>query len=303
MNLSFFLGLLVAFGGALLLASGSELQSRAVYESEGRWCTFTRSPRWLLGLLLLGVAVSTNFIALALTPVSAVQSMSVVALAASASFGALAGRVTMTRAGVLSVLLCMIGILGFVAILATHPASGAPALDHHAQLVVTTVILAGLTALGGSAVLLGRRSSVTGARVFGLIMGAMVFGSITTVFKTIVTLVLEDGLVVTLTQPATLLGLGTVALGGLVANLLLQRSHRFFPVPVVVAALTIVDPLAAAVVGIVVLGEVSLTLPAIAGLIACGAIACVGVAGVSRLRRKTIRPAPASVPESPVSHS
>jgi hypothetical protein len=294
MTPSFFLGLAVAFGGALLLASGSELQSRAVYRVGGRWRSFLLSPRWLLGLLLLGTAVSTNFIALALTPVSAVQSMSVVALATSAAFGGITGRVAMTRTGVASVLLCIIGILGFIAILATHPADGTPALDPRAQLLVTTVILAALTAFALGAVILGRGTSHPGARLWGLVIGAMVFGSITTVFKTIVTLVLEQGLVPVLIDSSVLLALGIVTTGGIVANVLLQRSHRFFPVPVVVAALTIVDPLAAAVVGISVLGEASLTVLAAIALILCGAVACIGVAGISRLDRTSADPVPAA---------
>ncbi|WP_166998394.1 hypothetical protein [Paramicrobacterium fandaimingii] len=300
---AFFLGLAVAFCGALLLASGSELQSQAVYQTGGRWRKFLVSPRWLLGLLLLGVAVSTNFIALALTPVSAVQSMSVVALAASAAFGGLAGRVAMSRSGVVSVVLCIAGILGFIAILATHPATGAPSLDPHTQFLVAAAILLALTIFGLVAAILGRKASHSGARLFGLVIGAMVFGSITTVFKTIVTLVLRDGFLPVVTAPDTLLGLGVVAVGGLVANVLLQRSHRFFPVPVVVAALTIVDPLTAAVVGITVLGEAALTLLPVIGLILCGVLACIGVAGVSRLHRTSEQARASSNPVEHLSHS
>ncbi|MDQ0645351.1 hypothetical protein [Microbacterium murale] len=303
MTASFFVGLAVAFGGALLLAAGSELQSRAVYRAGGRWRSFLVSPRWLLGLLLLGIAVSTNFIALALTPVSAVQSMSVVALAASAAFGSLTGRVSMTRTGVVSVLSCIVGILGFIAILATHPAEDTPALGLHTQFLVTTAILATLTVLGLVAIASGRNTSRSGVRLFGLVVGAMVFGSITAVFKILVTGVLEDGVTTVLTDPNTWLGLGIVAAGGIMANILLQRSHRFFPVPVVVAALTIVDPLTAAVVGITVLGEASLTLLPAAGLVVCGVFACLGVAGVSRLHRAATTDPPSAVRADELSHS
>ncbi|WP_426623995.1 hypothetical protein ACPPVW_15630 [Leifsonia sp. McL0607] len=281
MTVSFLLGLAVAFGGALLLASGSELQSRAVFAADGRWRSFLRSPRWLLGLLLLGIAVSTNFIALALTPVSAVQSMSVVALAASAVFG----RGAMTRSGVFSVMLCIVGILGFIAILAVQTPVGDLIHDMRMQFAFATSILAALTLLGLSAVIFGWSTTAPGARFFGLIAGAMVFGCVTTVFKTIVTLVQAHGLVPTMTEPSTLLGLGVVGAAGVVANILLQRSHRYFPAPVVVAGLTIVDPLTAAVIGITVLGEASLEPLPVIGLIVCGALACIGVAGVSRLDR------------------
>lgn len=296
MTASFVLGLAVAFGGALLLAGGSELQSRAVYRAHGRWRRFLRSPGWLLGLLLLGVAVSTNFVALALAPVSAVQSMSVVALAASTAFGGFTGGVIMTRSGVLSVALCIAGILGFIAVLATHPADSPPALDLHAQFAIAVAILAALTLCGLVPALWRTATASAGLRLFALIVGAMVFGSITTVFKTVVTLVLADGLLPALTESGTLIGLGVVTAGGVVANVLLQRSHRYFPVPVVVAALTIVDPLTAAVIGITVLEEASLTLLPGISLVLCGSLACAGVAGISRLRR-------APAPETPAPNS
>ena len=290
MTPGFFLGLVVAFGGALLLATGSELQSRAVYGANGRWRTFLRRPRWLFGLALLGLAVSTNFIALALAPVSAVQAMSVVALAASAAFGAGTGRVLMTRPGTWSVALCIIGVLGCIAVLASHPPTGSHALAPDEQLALTTLILAGTTLLGVCALGVGRLAPGVGTRLLALIAGATIFGSITTVFKAIVTLVLDHGLLATLAASGTVLGLGCVAVGGIMANVLLQRSHQHFPTPVVVAALTIVDPLTAAVIGITVLDEATLTAPASAVLIGCGVLACLGVAGVSRLRRSTAPP-------------
>ncbi len=281
----FMLGLAVAFLGAVLLASGSEMQSRAVFQSGGRWLSFLRSPRWLIGLLLLGVAVSTNFVALALAPVSAVQAMSVIALAASAAYSGLMGRVSMTRANLLSVLVCILGVLGFIAILAAHPSDGPSALAAPQQLVIATTILATLSALGLGAVILGRNSRSVGLRFFGLFIGAMTFGSITTVFKVLVSIVLARGFAAALTDSNALFGLGVIAIGGVVANVLLQRSHYAFPAPVVVAALTTIDPVTAAVIGITVIGEAALTVVPTSGLILCGVTACIGVIGVSQLTR------------------
>ncbi len=284
-NASFLLGLAVAFCGALLLASGSELQSRAVYTAGGRWRSFLRSPRWLIGFLLLGIAVSTNFIALALAPVSAVQAMSVVALAASAAYGGVVGRVKLTRTNLLSVLICILGVLGFIAILAAHPPRGSAALSSHQQLFIATTIVAALAALGLGIVVLGRNARSQGHHLFGLVVGAVTFGSITTVFKAFVSIALKQGLVSALTDSTALIGLGAAATGGLVANLLLQRSHYSFPAPVVVAALTTIDPVTAAAIGITVFGEAALTIVPSLGLILCGASACLGVIGVSRLNR------------------
>ncbi len=284
---AFILGLGIAFGGALLLAGGSELQSRAVYRTGGRWGSFLRSPQWLLGLLLLGIAVSTNFVALALAlaPVSAVQAMSIAALAASAVFGALAGRVEVDLRGWLSVVCSLLGILGFVIVIAGHRAPE-PRGAEGDRLAEVTAVLAALTLLGLATAPLGVRSRRHGVRLSALVIGAMIFGSITTVFKVLVTLVLERGLTTIAAAPPALLALAVVAAAGVIANILLQRSHRFFAAPAVVAALTIVDPITAATIGITVLGEARLTPGAAAGLGVFGLVACLGVLGVSRIRRR-----------------
>jgi hypothetical protein len=281
----FVVGLLVAFGGAMLLASGSELQSRAVYRAHGRWRTFLRAPRWLLGLLLLATAVSTNFVALALTPVSAVQSVSIVALAVSAAIGALSGRIVVGKGIIVAIVLCMTGSLGSIAVIAAHQSG--PARTTPGQLTTVTVILALLTAIGIVVVVAGRRSLRRRTHLAGLISGSTIFGCITTLFKVVVSLVMADGLAVTLGNPLVIAAIGVVALGGVVANILLQRAHRVFPAPAVVAGLTVVDPLTAAVIGLSVLAETRLTPASGVVLALFGAIAFAGVLGLGRLRRRT----------------
>lgn len=283
--MGFVLGLAVALCGALLLAAGSQLQSGAVVQATGRWSVFLRSPHWLLGCLLLTIAVCTNFIALALAPVSAVQSMSVTALAAATVLAARSGQIRLTRTSVAAIALCIAGNIGFVTVLAAHPPNGHPTLDPPAQFTAAVVILATLTLLGVGACALPT-SPDRGWRPFtGLVVGAMVFGSVTTVFKTIVTRVLSDGLLSTLAGVGVLPALGILLAAGIVANVLLQRSHRSFPVPVVVAALTIIDPLTAAVIGITLLSEATLTALSGSTLILCGLLATTGVLAIRRLPR------------------
>lgn len=303
METVFVIGLAVAFGGALLLASGQELQSRAVYQAHGRWAVFLRAPRWYAGLSLLGIAIATNFVALALAPVSVVQSVSIIALAASAIYGALTGRVSITRNGVVSIALCMIGILGFITIMAAHPGDTTDDAALASQLTTVVTILAVLTGFAWGAVLLRRVVHAYWTRLLGLFISAIVFGSITTVFKTLVNHTLTRGPGNTFTDPAVLTGIGVVIVGGIAANVLLQTSHRFFPTPVVVAAITIIDPLTAAVVGITVLAEAILTPVAVLGLVGFGAVACTGVMGVSRIRRITPLPQLKGTPSPSTSHS
>lgn len=292
MEVTFFLGLAVAFGGALLMAIGSELQSRAVHEAHGQWRRFLIDRRWYAGLLLLGAAISTNFIALALAPVSVVQAVSIVALAASAGFGGFSGRVQITRNGLLSIALCILGILGFIIIMSAHTGETSSGEELSTQLTRVTTILATCAGVAIGVLVIRGLLHRYAIRVLGLLMSAMVFGSITTVFKMLVTRIMADGFGDTLSAPTVLLSIGVVVAAGVVANILLQSSHQFFPTPVVITAITIIDPLTAAVVGITVLGEASLTPMAISGLAFSGAIACLGVLGVSRLRRNAFATQP-----------
>jgi hypothetical protein len=281
----FLLGLVVAFAGASLLATGSELQSQAVYRAHGRWRTFVRAPRWLGGLALLAIAISTNFIALALTPVSAVQSVSVVALAVSALIGAVTGRIVVDRGILVSIFLCGVGILGLVTVIAMNPGSAHPT-DLPGELAAVTTIVTLLTVIGGVVVIVCAYAPRRSVHLAGLIAGATIFGSITTVFKVVVSYALAGGLPATFRNPAVLLALALVIVGGVVANILLQGAHRVFPAPAAVAGLTVVDPLTAAVIGLSVLGEARLTPAAGVWLVLFGAIAFTGVLGLGRLRRR-----------------
>lgn len=280
----FILGLGVALLGAILLASGSEMQSRAVYTARGRWSSFIKNPRWLFGLILLATAISTNFIALALAPISAIQSMSIVALAASTVFGALVGRVRVTQEVSLSVLASIVGILGFISVIATHPGNDA-SLDYDQQLPQVVIIQSIISTIGIVVTVFSQRSFKRPTRLVGLVVGAMGFGSITAVFKVLVRLVVRDGLAVTLVKPLSLVALVSIAVGGVIAIIQLQLAHKALPAPTVVAGLTITDTITAALIGTFILKESALTKGSGSLLLLFGAIAIGGVVGMRNLQR------------------
>lgn len=297
---SFLLGLSIALGGALLLAGGSELQSRAVYAAGGTWSAFIKSPRWILGLLLLGTAVSTNFVALALAPIGAVQSMSIVALASSAGFNAFTGRIEVTDRIKISIAACLVGILGFISVIATHPSQVLdPDLDR--QLLIVMAIQAAVAVAGLVVGYVNRGRTGHTAHMVGLIVAAMQFGAITAIFKVMVGLVLRDGLAETLTRPVVMIALVVVAAGGAIAGAQFQLAHTVLPTPTVVAGLTITDTIMAATIGTLVLKESALSPGADFFLLFFGAIAIGGVVGLRKLRRTSGSPDPPPAPP-PSSH-
>lgn len=288
------LGLIIALGGAFLLATGSEMQSAAVAGTDGKWTRFVKSPRWLLGSLLLGVAIGTNFLALALAPVSAIQSMSIVALALSALIGICAGRIEATKSLGLGVFACLVGILGFIWII-TGNHNPSSYLQAHSLLptVVTTQAL--VAVCGGVCLLLNRFRSSNLAALVGMMLAAVQFGTITTVFKVLVEITLQTG-ITTLTGTKTLLALLSVSAGGIVAIVLLQQAHRVLAPPTVVAALTIVDTITVATIGTLVLHETTLTTGNALLLLLCAAVAITGVGSLRGVRRKTAPPQNTFVP-------
>jgi hypothetical protein len=281
----FLLGLLVALGGALLLAAGSELQSQAVYTSGGLWQMFLKNPKWLFGLLLLGIAISTNFIALALAPVSAIQSMSIIALAASTIYGVIRKRIVFTRGVGIAVTACLVGILGFIATIAMNPGK-ASHVDLDNQFVIVIIIQASVAAVGAIIAVAQRGKSGRTVGLLGLIIGAAGFGTITTVFKVMVGLVLRDGFFEVVLQPLTIIALILLAGGGMVSTIHLQLAHKVLPAPTVVAGLTTVDTITAAMIGTLILKESLLTPSGAFLLIFFGLTAISGVIGLRNLRRQ-----------------
>ncbi|MDR2378194.1 MAG: hypothetical protein LBD70_02030 [Bifidobacteriaceae bacterium] len=279
------LGLAVAFGGALLLAGGSELQSQAVYTTPGGWRAFVASPRWLAGAGLLGTAVCTNFIALALAPIGAVQSMSVVGLAASAAFGAVTRRVEATRQAIASILACVVGITVFIAMITTHPGQD-PRLELDRQLRAVFLIQAVVAMIGLVMAWFVRKSRSRALRLAGLITGAVGFGATTGVLKVVVGLVLRDGLAAVLARPVSLAALLSTAAGAVIAGAHVQMAHRVLPAPSVVAGLTITDTITAATIGTLVLKESAFTPTSALFLVLSGLVAFAGVIGLRKLRRR-----------------
>lgn len=283
MTASLLAGLGVGLVGALLLAAGMDLQSRAVQATGGRARLWLGDRRWWAGLSLLGTAVGTNLVALALAPVSAVQSVNIVALAASTLLASRSRRAVLTWRTLLAAAACIVGVLGFVAVLSAHPAD--PGVhDLGAQRSAVMTILALLVLLAAAVWLAGRRRArpgTTGA-VLGLCAAAMTFASITTVVKVHVDLVRTDGLPQLLADLSTVLAVGVVLLGGALASVLLQRAHRDLAAPTVVAGATLTDTLTAALIGILILGESAPTPLAWLLLLVCAAAAGLGVDGLRR---------------------
>ncbi|GAB2749031.1 DMT family transporter [Sinomonas soli] len=276
------LGIPIALLGAVLLSLGTLFQHRGVDDSAGapgpgsgmgggRLQRLVRRPAWLAGTGMLGAAVVLQLAALRFSPLIVVQPLGAFALVVTTLATARMTRAVPGRRTVVAVLLCVAGVAGFVTVAALS-AQDAPISDHH---LVTILILLGivLALLGAGFALFHRRWNAAAYTV-----GAGVqFGFVAALAKTVIARILQgDFEWLSLT---CLAGLGAAAGFG---AYLVQNAHTRGSSELVVAGLTVVDPLVAVTIGITVLGEADTAPPAaFAGFILAGAVAVAGVASLA----------------------
>ncbi|UVI37746.1 DMT family transporter [Brevibacterium spongiae] len=264
---------------AVALAYGALYQHDAVAGQEDShnglsWAHFTEllsNRRWLLGLLILGFGTAGNFIALALAPVMVVQPIGAFSLIVSVLLGVRHRGLKVNRRLVQSVVWCTIGVTVFVALSATTARSevhlGADALP----LFWITAVLVGL----GLIIMLAFRHA---PQLVLIIAAGLLFACVATNAHLVSVQFLQAGIdEVTWINVAGLLA--AVALG----SWFVQNAYAAGPPEMVIAGLTVIDPIGAVILGTVVLGEAADAPPWLVVLITLtGLVACAGVVVLSR---------------------
>jgi drug/metabolite transporter (DMT)-like permease len=288
-----YLGIPIALLGAFLLSFGSAVQQRGVAEvgsrSDGKgglairqMINLVTNRRWLLGTALVILAILCQLTALGLSPIAVVQPVGVFALVITAVISARASHEHLGRPSVRSITICVVAVVIFVTVasLTTHVA----AIQNSNVVVVLVVVASVVLVVGGMFLLLRRKLS----RIFYVIASGILFGFVATLAKVIIGRVET---VVTAHQSAFAVGgltylclLGIVVAGSL-GQYLEQSAFASGSPEVVVAGLTVIDPIVGATVGLVVLGE-STGAPgwSFVVFVAAGLLAVFGVIQLSRER-------------------
>jgi drug/metabolite transporter (DMT)-like permease len=261
------LGIPVALIGAVFLAIGSQLQQHGVAKvgsrepmrarvglRVGQLLALARRPSWLFGTLLLGLAIVFQLFSLYLAPLTVVQPLGAVALVITVLVNARASKERLDAASVRAVLLCVVGVGAFVGV-AAMTTTTVPI--QNTQLVIVLAILAVVLGTLGTGFALKRESLprlsyVVGAGVlFGFVatLAKVLITRVQTIFQTGFHLVFADWLTV-----VCFVGLVAAALLG---SYFVQTAYSTGSSSLVVAGLTVIDPLVGVTIGIVVLGEAS----------------------------------------------
>jgi hypothetical protein len=288
------IGIPLALVAAVILAIGTQFQHRGVTLvdaasstdsktglSAGQLKSLLARPSWLIGTLLQGLAIILQLTSLAFAPLIVVQPLGAVALVVTAIINAKVSGVPLDRYSIRAISICVLGIGTFVTIAAfvakTHPVTAT-------QLVTVLIVLAAVLAVFVTLffVMRGR----TPRPIFYVVAAGTLFGFVVTLAKVVIdrvrTIIATDFVI----GPADVLTL--LCIVGLIAAALLgtyfvQTAHSSNPPDLVVAGLTVIDPLVAVTIGIVVLGEAAgAEWWAIAAFIGAAGIAVYGVLSLAR---------------------
>ena len=270
------IGVLLALVGAVFLSIGAQLQHHGVEKVEERYGTGAKNglsvsqllrlaarPSWLFGSLMLGLAVLFQLTALGFAPLIVVQPLGVVALVITAVVNARVSHVKLDSLTLRAMGFCVVGIGSFVAVAAVVATEHAITEKQLTVILVLLVIV--LIVLALAFAFFRRRFGA----IFYIVAAGVLYGFVATLAKVIINRLLSGNFEwLTLTCAVALV----VAMG--LGMYFVQVAYSVGSPDLVIAGLTVVDPLVAVSIGIFVLGEAStapgwaLVVFAISGLVA-----------------------------------
>jgi len=269
----------VALVGAVFLSLGAQFQSRGVQRVEAKLGRQSKglsvrhvlallgSGWWVLGTLMLGLAVVLQLVSITYAPLIVVQPLGAVALVITTWFSSRSSGVPLGDRARRAVWTCIIGVAIFVGIAAFV---GHESAIDRPQLVTVLVILAVVLAI----VLTSFRFVAKHQNALYYIVGAgVLYGFVATLAKVVLNRFV-NGTFDWLTVLAIVGVLVAAALGGY----FVQNAYSSGSADLVIAGLTVIDPIIAVGIGVVVLGEAD-GAPwfAVLGFLVAAAIAITGV--------------------------
>ena len=298
------LAICLALFSAVVLAVGTQLQNGAVGDQKkaalsgrshlklSQLVELIRRPKWVTGMALTLVALCVQVTALALAPLILIQPIGAIALVITSLLNAKITKTRLNSASVFAIVLCTAGLGAFV--LMAHQVAEEPAIDDSALIVILTLTTALICTFGFI--------FFTGASKFKpltFIIGAgVLFGFVATLTKVVLKRLFQQGgfeRMISFQGDLVTDGLTTLALLGMIAAGLLgawfvQNAYASGPPDLVVAGLTVIDPLVAVSIGVVLLNEaMNAPWPIMLGFIASGAMSVIGVFLLSKVHPELIK--------------
>lgn len=260
------LGILIALVGAFFLSLGAQFQHRGVELVEERHGSGARAglslkqlmlllarPSWVIGTVMLGLAILFQLTSLGFAPLIVVQPIGAVALVVTTIVNARITRVKLPAAVMRAVALCVGGIALFVtvaAFVAEEQVIG------EQQLVIILSILVGVMVLLGLTFAFARKRA---GALFYIVAAGVLYGFVATLAKVVINRLgnLMAGIVGGSFEWLTLLCVVALIAAAALGAYFVQTAYSLGSPDLVIAGLTVVDPLIAVAIGVAVLGEAS----------------------------------------------
>ncbi|MFJ4996752.1 DMT family transporter [Microbacterium sp. NPDC088619] len=284
-NPGLLLGIPLALAGAVFMSLGAQYQHRGVEKMErlsgadgasGLSMAQVRGlltrPSWLVGTLMLGLAIVCQLAALTVAPLIVVQPLGAIALVMTTLLNARISGHSPTKQSITAIVCCVGGIFLFVffaAIFATEKE-----VTDTELFTILAILLVVIIILGACWLVLRHRMRA----LFYIVGAGILYGFVATLAKVVIKRV-QAGNFDWITIVCVIALIAAAAVGAY----FVQTAYSSGPPDLVIAGLTVVDPLIAVLIGMVVLGEAAAAPPWVLVIFAiAGAIAVWGVVGLAR---------------------
>jgi hypothetical protein len=260
------LGIPIALVGSVFLAIGAQLQHRGVNKVDaqtdtegktglgiGQLFALIRRPSWMFGTLLLALAIVCQLVSLYLAPLTVVQPLGVLALVITSVVNSRVSKTPLDGPTIRAIAYCVLGVGIFVTIAALTTKS---VPIHDAQLKIILFILVIVLVLLGLAFVLFRKRF--NSNVFYIIAAGVLFGFVATLAKADIdriNTIVHEGFHLRPEDSLAIVAFLALIVAGLLGSYFVQTAHASGPPDLVVAGLTVIDPIVGVTLGIVVLGE------------------------------------------------
>lgn len=285
------IGIPLALLGAVFMSFGAQYQHRGVQKVErltatgggagltgGQLWNLLRRPSWVVGTAMLGLAIVCQLAALSFAPLILVQPLGAIALVITTLLNARISGHRPTGRSVTAIALCLVGIFVFVTIAAIY-ATETP-ISNGQLITILVILLVVAMALTGLWVWLRGRLGA----LFYISAAGIMYGFVATLAKVVISRIGSGDL-----DWLTVLCAVALVAGTGIGAYFVQTAYASGPPDLVIAGLTVIDPIVAVLIGLIVLREAEKApWGAYLGFILAGLLAIVGVFQLARYHPQVV---------------
>ena len=290
-NPGLLLGIPLALLGAVFMSFGAQYQHRGVAKVEmlsgqdgttgltgAQLLRLLSRPSWDAGTIMLGLAILCQLGALSVAPLIVVQPLGAVSLVITTLLNARVTGHSPTRKSITAIVACVGGIFIFVLLAALY-ASERDITE--ADLIVILALLGAVIVVFTMLwVWLRKRMGA----LFYIMSAGVIYGFVATLAKVVIKRVQAGDF-----EWLTLICLIALIAATAVGAYFVQTAYSSGPPDLVIAGLTVVDPMVAVFIGLLVLGEAAhAPLWVLFGFGVAGAIAIWGVVQLARYHPQVV---------------